>query len=93
LIAAAKDNYPRDGMTHSYVASFAEIEADVEARSWPLRKACGSRERDDRGGLARERRAGVRTGRRCRQAWYASVYPGFEDQVAKDKRENRFKTA
>jgi CO/xanthine dehydrogenase Mo-binding subunit len=30
LIAAAKDNYPRDGNTHSYVASFAEIEVDVE---------------------------------------------------------------
>ena len=30
LIAAAKDNYPHDGMTHSYVASFAEIEVDVE---------------------------------------------------------------
>jgi xanthine dehydrogenase molybdenum-binding subunit len=30
LLAAAKDKYPRDGMTHSYVASFAEIEVDVE---------------------------------------------------------------
>ncbi|MCU1235282.1 MAG: aldehyde oxidase [Candidatus Solibacter sp.] len=30
LLAAARDNYPRDGMTHSYVASFAEIEVDVE---------------------------------------------------------------
>ena len=30
LVAAARDNYPRDGMTHSYVASFAEIEVDVE---------------------------------------------------------------
>jgi xanthine dehydrogenase molybdenum-binding subunit len=30
LVAAAKDNYPRDGATHSYVASFAEIEVDVE---------------------------------------------------------------
>jgi xanthine dehydrogenase molybdenum-binding subunit len=30
LVAAAKDNYPRDGMTHSYVASFAEVEVDVE---------------------------------------------------------------
>jgi xanthine dehydrogenase molybdenum-binding subunit len=30
LVAAARDNYPRDGMTYSYVASFAEIEADVE---------------------------------------------------------------
>ena len=30
--------------------------------------------------LRERRRAGVRTGRRCRQAWYARVYPGFEDQ-------------
>ncbi len=30
LIAAAKDNYPRDGSTFSYVASFAEVEVDVE---------------------------------------------------------------
>jgi xanthine dehydrogenase molybdenum-binding subunit len=30
LVAAAKDKYPRDGMTHSYVATFAEIEVDVE---------------------------------------------------------------
>src|SRR5271154_3091364 len=30
LVAAAKDSYPRDGITHSYVASFAEIEVDVE---------------------------------------------------------------
>ena len=30
LIAAAKDNYPRDGSTYSYVASFAEVEVDVE---------------------------------------------------------------
>ena len=30
LVAAARDNYARDGMTHSYVASFAEIEVDVE---------------------------------------------------------------
>jgi CO/xanthine dehydrogenase Mo-binding subunit len=30
LVAAAKDNYPRDGLTFSYVASFAEIEVDVE---------------------------------------------------------------
>ena len=30
LIGAARDNYPRDGMTFSYVASFAEIEADLE---------------------------------------------------------------
>jgi CO/xanthine dehydrogenase Mo-binding subunit len=30
LVAAAKDNYPRDGSTFSYVASFAEIEVDIE---------------------------------------------------------------
>ena len=30
LIAAAKDKYPRDGATFSYVASFAEVEVDVE---------------------------------------------------------------
>ncbi|MGA8366462.1 MAG: xanthine dehydrogenase family protein molybdopterin-binding subunit [Candidatus Acidiferrales bacterium] len=30
LIAAARDNYPRDGTTFSYVASFAEVEVDVE---------------------------------------------------------------
>ncbi len=30
LIAAAKDNYPHDGQSFSYVASFAEIEVDLE---------------------------------------------------------------
>src|SRR5580700_10007960 len=30
LLAAAKDNYPRDGATFSYVASFAEVEVDVD---------------------------------------------------------------
>jgi xanthine dehydrogenase molybdenum-binding subunit len=30
LLAAARDTYPRDGVTHSYVASFAEVEVDVE---------------------------------------------------------------
>jgi len=30
LVAAARDNYGRDGVTHSYVAAFAEIEVDVE---------------------------------------------------------------
>jgi xanthine dehydrogenase molybdenum-binding subunit len=30
LVAAAKDNYPRDGSTFSYVTSFAEVEVDVE---------------------------------------------------------------
>lgn len=30
LVVAARDNYPRDGITHSYVASFAEVEVDLE---------------------------------------------------------------
>ncbi len=30
LVAAAKDKYPRDGATFSYVASFAEVEVDIE---------------------------------------------------------------
>ena len=30
LVGAARDTYPRDGVTFSYVASFAEIEVDVE---------------------------------------------------------------
>src|SRR5271170_89165 len=30
LVVAARDNFPRDGVTHSYVASFAEVEVDVE---------------------------------------------------------------
>jgi xanthine dehydrogenase molybdenum-binding subunit len=30
LVGAAKDKYPRDGNTFSYVASFAEVEVDVE---------------------------------------------------------------
>jgi CO/xanthine dehydrogenase Mo-binding subunit len=30
LVAAAKDQYPHDGATHSFVASFAEVEVDVE---------------------------------------------------------------
>ncbi len=30
LVAVARDNYPRDGVTFSYVASFAEVEVDME---------------------------------------------------------------
>ena len=30
LVAAAKDNYKRDGQSRSYVAAFAEVEVDVE---------------------------------------------------------------
>jgi CO/xanthine dehydrogenase Mo-binding subunit len=36
LLAAAKDNYPRDGTTFSYVASFAEIEVDVETGKYDV---------------------------------------------------------
>lgn len=30
LLAVARDNFPRDGQSYSYVASFAEVEVDVE---------------------------------------------------------------
>ncbi len=30
LVAAARDSYPRDGVTYSFVAGFAEVEVDVE---------------------------------------------------------------
>jgi CO/xanthine dehydrogenase Mo-binding subunit len=30
LVVSAKDKYPRDGQTYSYVASFAEVEVDIE---------------------------------------------------------------
>ena len=36
LIAAAKDKYPRDGATFSYVASFAEVEVDVETGKYHI---------------------------------------------------------
>jgi xanthine dehydrogenase molybdenum-binding subunit len=36
LIAAAKDKYPRDGATFSYVASFAEVEVDVETGKYQI---------------------------------------------------------
>ena len=36
LVAAAKDKYPRDGATNSFVASFAEIEVDVETGKYHL---------------------------------------------------------
>jgi xanthine dehydrogenase molybdenum-binding subunit len=36
LLAAAKDNYPRDGSTFSYVASFAEVEVDVETGKYDI---------------------------------------------------------
>jgi xanthine dehydrogenase molybdenum-binding subunit len=36
LVAAAKDNYPHDGSTFSYVASFAEVEVDVETGKYDI---------------------------------------------------------
>ncbi len=30
LVAVARDNFPHDGQTHSYVATFAEVEVDIE---------------------------------------------------------------
>src|SRR5271167_959014 len=36
LVAAAKDNYPRDGQTFSYVASFAEVEVDIETGKYDV---------------------------------------------------------
>jgi len=36
LIAAAKDKYPRDGATFSYVATFAEVEVDVETGKYHI---------------------------------------------------------
>jgi xanthine dehydrogenase molybdenum-binding subunit len=36
LVVAAKDNYPRDGSTYSYVASFAEVEVDVETGKYNI---------------------------------------------------------
>jgi xanthine dehydrogenase molybdenum-binding subunit len=36
LVAAARDEYPHDGVTHSFVASFAEIEVDVETGKYFL---------------------------------------------------------
>src|SRR6266481_7882591 len=36
LVVAARDNYPRDGVTHSYVASFAEVEVDIETGKFQI---------------------------------------------------------
>lgn len=36
LMGVAKDNYPRDGSTHSYVAGFAEVEVDVETGKYHI---------------------------------------------------------
>jgi xanthine dehydrogenase molybdenum-binding subunit len=36
LMGVAKDAYPRDGSTHSYVVAFAEIEVDVETGAYTI---------------------------------------------------------
>jgi CO/xanthine dehydrogenase Mo-binding subunit len=36
LVVAAKDNYPRDGDSYSFVASFAEVEVDVETGKYDI---------------------------------------------------------
>jgi xanthine dehydrogenase molybdenum-binding subunit len=36
LVAAAKDKYPHDGQTFSYVASFAEVEVDLETGKYHI---------------------------------------------------------
>jgi xanthine dehydrogenase molybdenum-binding subunit len=36
LVAAARDTYPRDGASHSFVASFAEVEIDVETGAYTI---------------------------------------------------------
>jgi xanthine dehydrogenase molybdenum-binding subunit len=36
LIGVAKDVYPRDGSTHSYVVGFAEVEVDVETGAYTI---------------------------------------------------------
>ena len=36
LLAVARDNYKRDGVTHSYVATFAEVEVDVETGQYRI---------------------------------------------------------
>ena len=36
LVAAAKDKYPRDGQTFSFVACFAEVEVDIETGKYHI---------------------------------------------------------
>jgi len=36
LMGVARDNYKRDGVTHSFVAAFAEVEVDVETGAYKL---------------------------------------------------------
>jgi xanthine dehydrogenase molybdenum-binding subunit len=36
LMGVARDNYPKDGATHSFVAGFAEVEVDVETGKYTI---------------------------------------------------------
>ena len=36
LVAAARDNYPRDGQSRSFVVGFAEVEVDVETGAFRI---------------------------------------------------------
>ncbi len=36
LVGVARDNYKRDGVTHSFVAGFAEVEVDVETGAYEM---------------------------------------------------------
>jgi len=36
LMGVARDKYPRDGVTHSFVAAFAEVEVDVETGKYAI---------------------------------------------------------
>src|SRR5439155_11719328 len=36
LMGVARDNYPRDGQTHSFVAGFAEVEVDIETGKYHI---------------------------------------------------------
>jgi CO/xanthine dehydrogenase Mo-binding subunit len=36
LLATARDTMPRDGLTHSFVASFAEVEVDLETGKYHI---------------------------------------------------------
>src|SRR5262249_42760781 len=36
LLAVARDSMPRDGITHSYVAGFAEVEVDTETGAYRI---------------------------------------------------------
>ncbi len=53
LLAVARDNYPHDGVTYSYVASFAEVEVDVETGKYRILDFLGIRRRRHRDSSAR----------------------------------------